>query len=373
MRIAVDSTSAAVQFAGVGRYTRELLRGLVQLPYDDRYLLLSASNDDNARQLLSDLPPGAWRELRRLPVSERLMTGLWHRLRIPVPVETVAGPFDVVHGPDFVVPPSRHPSVVTIHDLSFIVAPEYAEPALVAYLKAAVPRSLRRASQIITVSASVAAELVDAYPFTEDRVRAIPNGVRPVISVPRPSAPDGPPTVLIVGTIEPRKNLTTLLDAMPYVWNELPDARLVVAGRVGWRSDRIMEKLHEACRTSRVTFVAQPSDAQLAQLFEEASLFVYPSAYEGFGLPVLEAMAHGLPVIASDISSLRETAGEAARFVNAFDAEALGDEIVRLVNDRQLCTELVNRGKERVEQHSWAETARRTRLAYHAAADGEMR
>lgn len=369
----MDATAAAVQNAGVGRYSRELLRELVQLPEDDQYLLVSASSEEKARRLLGDLPPGAWRELRRLPVAERLTTGFWHRLRVPLPVDAVAGPFDVFHGPDFVVPPSRKPSVVTIHDLSFIVASEYSEPSLAAYLRSAVPRSLRRASQIITVSASVAAELVEAYPFTEARVRAIPNGVRPPTSASRHHVPDGPPTILIVGTIEPRKNLTTLLDAMPYVWRELPDARLVVAGRVGWRSERIMEKLREACRTSGVTFVDQPPDIQLARLFEEASLFVYPSAYEGFGLPVLEAMAHGLPVIASDIASLRETAGDAARFVGAFDASALAGEIVQLLNDRQLCMEMVQSGRAQVERHSWAETARRTRLAYQAAVDGEMR
>ncbi|MBA2452553.1 MAG: glycosyltransferase family 4 protein [Chloroflexia bacterium] len=371
MRIAVDATAAAVQSAGVGRYTRELLRALLLLPDDDRYLLLSASSTAEAQQLLRSLPPGAWRELRRLPASERLMTALWQRLRIPLPVELVAGHFDVFHGPDFVVPPSRGPSVVTIHDLSYIVAPQYAEPSLVAYLRSAVPRSLKRASQIITVSASVAADLVEAYPFAEGRIRAIPNGVRPLIADRNRSAPNGPPSILIVGTIEPRKNLVTLLDAMQYVWHEIPDAQLVVAGRIGWRSEEILRKLREACLTSRVTFVESPPDTQLELLFEEASLFVYPSAHEGFGLPLLEAMSRDVPVIASDIPALRETADAAACFVNAFDSEALGNEIVRLLADPELCADLVQAGRQRVAKHSWAETARRTRNAYQAAANGK--
>lgn len=373
MRIVVDATAAAVQSAGVGRYTRELLRALLLMAEDDRYLLLSASSFAEAQQLLGDLPPGAWRELRRLPAPERLMTAIWHRLRAPLPVDLFAGDFDVFHGPDFVVPPSRRPSVVTIHDLSYIVAPQYAEPSLVAYLQSAVPRSLQRASQIITVSASVAAELVETYPFAEGRVRAIPNGVRPLTSNRTRQAESSPPTILIVGTIEPRKNLVTLLDAMHYVWHDLPDAQLVVAGRIGWRSEEIMGKLREACLTSRVTFVEAPSDTQLALLFEEASLFVYPSAHEGFGLPLLEAMARNVPVITSDIPALRETAAAAALFVSAFDAEALGNEIVRLLNDPQLCASLVKAGRQRVEKHSWAETARRTRMAYRAAADGKTR
>lgn len=368
MRIAIDATVAAHQTAGVGRYTRELLYALLQAPDDDRYLLLSAGSAEAAQHLLSNLPPGAWRELRRLPVPERVVTAMWHRLRAPFPVELVAGDFDVFHGPDFVIPPTRRPTVVTIHDLSYIVAPQYAEPSLVAYLKSAVPRSLQRASQIITVSASVAVELIDAYPFTQGRVRAIPNGVRPVISGRKGQTPDGPPKILIVGTIEPRKNLVTLLNAMPYVWRAIPEAKLVVAGRVGWRSDEIMATLRAACLTSKVTFVESPDDTQLARLFEDASLFVYPSAHEGFGLPVLEAMAHNVPVIASDIPALRETGGAAARFVSAFDTEALGHEIVRVLNDPLLCAQLANAGQQQVAKHSWAETARCTRMAYQAAA-----
>jgi glycosyltransferase involved in cell wall biosynthesis len=106
-------------------------------------------------------------------------------------------------------------------------------------------------------------------------------------------------------------------------------------------------------------------------LFEEASLFVYPSTHEGFGLPLLEAMARDVPVIASDIPALRETADAAARFVNAFDSEALGNEIVRLLADQELCADLVQAGRQRVAKHSWAETARRTRNAYQAAANGK--
>ncbi len=372
MRVAIDATAAAVQSAGVGRYARELLRALLAQGCDDRYMLLAASSSEQAEQLLRALPPGDWRELRRLPVSERVMTAAWHRLRLPLPVERFSGDFDVFHGPDFVVPPSRRPRVVTIHDLSYIVAPQYAEPSLVEYLRAAVPRSLQRASQIITVSASVAAELVEAYPFVEGRVRAIPNGVRPRQPAEEKRSADGPPTILTVGTIEPRKNLTTLLDAMHYVWMSDPDARLVVAGRIGWRSDVIMARLRAACETSRVTFIEAPSDAELDKLYEDATLFVYPSAYEGFGLPLLEAMSRDVPVIASDIPALRETAGAAASLVRPFDPEELGHAIVQLLEESALRGKLVEAGRLQAARHTWTETARRTRNAYQAAADGKM-
>lgn len=370
MRIAIDATSAAVQSAGVGRYTRELLSALMTQPHDDRYTLLSAGAADQSDELLRYLPPGAWRELRRLPLSERYMTAAWQRLRLPIPVERIAGNFDVFHGPDFVAPPTRRPVVVTIHDLSYIVAPSYAEPSLVSYLRSAVPRTLTRASQIITVSASVAAELVEAYPFTAGRVRAIPNGVR-IPSHPRQERGDnGPPRILIVGTIEPRKNLVTLLDAMRSVWAQIPEAELVVAGRIGWQAHDICARLRRAVETSKVTFVESPSDDALERLFDEASIFVYPSAYEGFGLPLLEAMARDVPVVASDIAALCETGGAAARYVPPFDSDMLAAEIVNVLSDRALRGKLIAAGRSRVEQHSWSETARRTRRAYLAAAEG---
>lgn len=373
MRIAIDATAAAVQIAGVGRYTRELVRSLVQLSHEDRFTLLSASSKSQSRALLDELPPGAWRHVCRIPLSERHLTAFWHRLRAPLTVDALIGEFDVFHGPDFVLPPTRHPSVVTIHDLSYLVAPQFAEPSLAEYLKRTVPRSLRRANQIITVSASVAAELVHAYPFAEGRVRAIPNGVRISTLGSVSGFQSGPPTVLTVGTIEPRKNLPTLLRAMRVVWQSESDARLIVAGRIGWQSDAIMAQLRAACAESRVTFINAPDDHQLAELFGNAHVFAYPSFYEGFGLPVLEAMQRGVPVVASDIPVLRETGGDAARYVSVSDAEGLGSQILDVLRDTRSRSEMSRAGRERVTQFSWDETAHRTRMAYQAAVEEGVR
>ena len=160
MRVAIDATSAVTQQAGVGRYTRELVRALVQLPsYKDQYALVAAAGEADSRSFLDELSPGAWRELRRVPLPERAMTIFWQRLRVPLAIEHLVGEFDLFHGPDFVTPPTRHPTVVTIHDLSYLLHPEFAEPNLAKYLRMAVPRALRQASAVITVSASVAAEV----------------------------------------------------------------------------------------------------------------------------------------------------------------------------------------------------------------------
>lgn len=370
MRIAIDGTPAATQSAGVGRYTRELLKALVTQSADDQYQIACASTREQAEALDATLGPGQWRTIKRLPVSERYLTAFWHRLNVPLRIDTFLEPFDVFHGPDFVVPPSNKASVVTVHDLSYLVRPDLGEPALVAYLTRSVPRTIARADAVITVSASVASELVAAYPFVRDKVRAIPNGVarRATTLRLRPARKDRP-TLLIVGTIEPRKNHLTLLNAMPLVWQEFPDAQLIVAGRVGWQSGAIMERLVEACATSAVEFVESPGDADLDSLYSRADLFVYPSHYEGFGLPVLEAMQHDVPVVASNIAALRETAGSAARFHEPDDAEELAHHITTLLNDAELRRRLVDEGRRRVDQHSWNETARRTRRTYQAAVE----
>lgn len=368
MRIAFDGTPAATQFAGVGRYARELLRALLEQDHADRYQIICAASQPETDLLERSLPPGQWRNLHRLPLPERATTIAWQRLRLPLPLDLLINDFDLYHGTDFVLPPLRKPAVVTIHDLSYLVAPQFGEPALVRYLTSAVPRALKRADQVIAVSASVAAELVDAYPFVEHKVRAIPNGATiPVTTV---KSQEHQPTLLMVGTIEPRKNHDLVLDAMPHVWNHEPDVKLVIAGRIGWQSERIVRRIREAVATSTVEFVEAPPDHKLEALYRSATIALYPSRYEGFGLPVVESMGRGVPVIASDIPVLRETGGNVARYVSLDDPEEMAGAILDLLNDAHSRQELGTRGLERANQFTWAETARRTRLAYLAALEG---
>lgn len=370
MRVVIDGTPAATQSAGVGRYTRQLLKALVREP-EDEYQILAACNQSAAQHLADSLPPGAWREVRRLPLPSRVLTIAWQRARLPVPVDLLVRDFDVFHGPDFVLPPTGRPAVVTIHDMSFLLAPEFGEPSLVRYLQRVVPRAVAKAGKIITVSASVAAEVASAYPHVAHKIHAIPNGVTvPATTAGEPLAADGAPRVLIVGTIEPRKNHLTLLDAMPLVWSRYPDAELVIAGRIGWRSNDIMTRIGVAQRSSRVRLMESPSDEELEELFQKSTVFVYPSHYEGFGLPVLEAMSHDLPVVAADIASLHETAGDAALFADPRSSEAFAHAITTLLDDSGLRSRLIQAGAARVAAHSWRETARRTRLAYRAAMEG---
>jgi glycosyltransferase involved in cell wall biosynthesis len=373
MRVAIDGTPAAIQTAGVGRYTRELVKALVSASVDDEFQILCVCNSRAARDLEFALPPGTVRDIRRLALPYRVTTALWQRINAPLPVDLFLEDYDVFHGPDFVLPPVRQAAVVTVHDLSYLIAPQSGAPSLVAFLKQAVPRAIRRADQVITVSASVAAELVDAYPFARDKVRAIPNGVEWLNCTQETRKSASRPVILTVGTVEPRKNHLHLLDAMQFVWQEYPDAELVIAGRIGWMADEITAKIRQSEACSNVRFVEGPDDATLADLYEEANLFVYPSLYEGFGLPVLEAMARGIPVVASDIASLRETGGNAARYADPNDPEQLGSVITNVLSNTSMQSAMVSNGSKRVKSHSWAETARRTRSAYAAAIERRAR
>ena len=369
MRVGFDATPAATQYAGVGRYTRELLRALLPLDASDDYRLLLAARDDEATRLRELLPPGAARTIHRLPVSERWVTAAWQRLRVPLAVERVIGAVDVFHGPDFVLPPAKAPSVVTIHDLSFLVRPDLGEPSLVAYLSKAVPRVLASADRVIAVSASVATEIAERFPFVRDRVVAIPNGVRiPSSNPPRRST--SRPGVLIVGTIEPRKNHLAVIEAMRYVRQSVPDAVLYVAGRIGWQSSDVVATLTAQERAGHLVVVEGPSDERLEQLYADADVFVYPSWYEGFGLPVLEAMARGVPVVASDIPSLREAAGNAAQYAKPHDAEAIASRILMFLDDPEIANRVAKAGRSHAANYSWHRTALSTRRVYRQLVPG---
>jgi glycosyltransferase involved in cell wall biosynthesis len=361
MRIALDATPAAAQWAGVGRYARELIRALVQLENRDRYVLCSSATAAESDALLRTLPPGAWRELRQLPLPARWMTVAWQRARLPLPIECLVGAFDLLHGTDFVLPPTRRPSVVTIHDLSFQLHPEFAEPSLAAYLAEAVPRALERADAVIAVSASVASEIAECYPGTAHKLVVVPNGVNVPVTTERCVTS---PLVLAVGTIEPRKNHATLLGAIDIVRETHPNAKLVVAGRVGWRADEIVGALRAAEQRGAVRLVVAPDDATLDRLYRSAAVVVTAAWHEGFGLPVLEAMAHGAPVVASDIPALRETGGGAAVYADPTDAEAFAAAVCALLDNFERRATLGQRGQARARDFSWDRTARSTHRVY---------
>jgi len=226
MHIGIDYTAAAWQGAGIGRYTRELVRALVEQGDEHRYTLFYAagglSPDSayvaglrrmcNARDFVRAVP---------IPFSPRRLTQLWHRLRLPVPIELFTGPLDVLHVPDFVPPPARAPTIVTIHDLPYMIHPECAEPRLGRFLDDAVPRGLRRAAAVLATSEATRRDIIRLLDVDPSRVQVVYHGVRPRFR-PLPLEQTEPVRrklglperfILFVGTLEPRKNLVRLIQA----------------------------------------------------------------------------------------------------------------------------------------------------------------
>ncbi len=377
MRIALDYTPALRQQAGVGRFTRSLGTALIRQLDDDERLILWNTDSAVTRRRAAVRATGDQRVVRRrIPVPERWLTIAWHRLRLPVPVERFIGDVDLVHAPDFVAPPSHAPAIVTIHDLSYLVTPEFAYPNLRRYLSQAVPRTLARVNRIVAVSRTTANDLYQHYHIDPDRIAVIPNGVDSMF---RPPDPDEAretiarlgvrePYFLIVGTIEPRKNHQALLRAFEHVHATNPGVSVVIAGTPGWLSEPIMDAIGQHAQRLPVQHLRNVDDAALPALYARSIALVYPSWYEGFGLPVVEAMACGTAVITSDRGATAEVAGDGALLVSPDDTGSIARAMAQVYGDPELRARLIERGIDRAKRFSWDAAASAYRRLYRDVA-----
>lgn len=381
MHIAIDYTPAVHQRAGIGRYTRGLVDALTRLDAENEYKLL-VLGQAGAHFVPTGLPPNF--RLRYAPLSDRWATLLWHRLNLPLPVEIFSGGADLFHGPSFTLPPSFTPSLLTVHDLSFLRHPQGAHPALLAWLTKAVPRSLRRARHVLADSKSTRADLIDLMHIPAQQITVIGAGVeerfRPMsdpVTLAQVRARYQLPErfVLSVSTLEPRKNFTGLIAAFDRLTDTaspgpMSDLHLVIAGGKGWLYDDIFAAAEESPVRDRIHFPGFVADQDLPALYSLAALFAFPSHYEGFGIPVLEAMACGTPVVCADNSSLPEVAGDAALLVEATDTDGLAKAMHRLLVDISLREKLILHGYQQAGKYSWEEPARRLLKVYQRVARG---
>ncbi|MCU0494627.1 MAG: glycosyltransferase family 4 protein [Chloroflexaceae bacterium] len=247
-----------------------------------------------------------------------------------MPVERFTGKLDLVFGPDFVLPPTRARTLVTIHDVTFLINPEWFEAAFRRYINSCMPRSLQRADLVLVDSEATRTDLVRLTHVPKERVAVVYLGAALDVFRPLPASVTEPVRqkfnlpqdfLLFVSTLEPRKNLVRLLEAMSYLDSSL---HLVVAGKKGWLFDEIFATVQRLGLTERIHFLG-PVYEELPALYNLARAFVYPSLYEGFGMPVIEAMACGTPVVTANNSSLPEVAGNAAVLVNALDSRSIAD------------------------------------------------
>lgn len=367
MRVGIDYTSALRQRAGIGRYTRELVAALLSLEDAHQYAIFAATGGLEA----SDWGLGIQRSDVRLcsvPLSDDWLARLWHRLRLPIPVEVITGSLDVFYSPDFALPPTLRgtKTLLTVHDLSFVHHPNAFLPSLRRYLEDIVPRSVDRADLVLADSAHTRSDLISLFDVSPQGVTIVYPGVDSRFS-PEPELGErdrlrerygiaDQPYILSVGTLQPRKNYLYLMEGFIRLPAHIgAGLQLLVAGGRGWLCDEIVA---EADRHESIRLLGFVEDEDLPALYRGACLFALTSLYEGFGLPVLEAMACGVPVVCSQTSSLPEVAGDAALLVDPLISDELTQAISRVLEDENLREEMISRGLVQAASFTWERSAR---------------
>jgi glycosyltransferase involved in cell wall biosynthesis len=371
VRIGLDATPLLGQRTGIGRYVERLVAALPTVVPDDE-VVATAFTLRGGRKLAGAVPPAV--SVRSRPLPARLLRAAWQRGEWP-PVELIAGRLDVFHGTNFVLPPGRAAGVVTVHDLAYLHYRETVSDDS-ARLRELVPRGLARARMVCVPSRAVARELQDAYRLPADRVQVTPLGVDPAWATAAPATEArrrelglDRPYLLFVGTLEPRKNLDLLLRAFAAACAEDPDGPLLaLAGPAGWGPELTLP----AATAGRVARLGYLDEADLRSVVAGARALVFPSRYEGFGLPPLEAFAAGVPVVASDIPTTREIIGsdtDLARLVPPTDVEALTEALMSPW-DGDIEVDRRRRRRALAARFSWTATAELTRQAYLRAVAG---
>ncbi|MGV3518116.1 glycosyltransferase family 4 protein [Luteitalea sp.] len=359
MRVLLDYRPALRARTGVGEYVHRTALALAATARPgDRVALFSSSWKDRLRAPSPDI------ETRDAHVPVRLLNRAWHRLEWP-PVEWLAGPTDVAHSPSpLLLPARRAAQVVTIHDLFFLDHPEGTAAEIRRDYPTLVGDHARRADLVVTVSATVGAQVAQRLDVDPARIVTCPNGAPDW--TPRPAVPtDGP--VIAVGTLEPRKNIAGLLDAWTCLLEGGLRVPLLLAGGAPPSAAPLLARLTRPPLAGVVRHVGYMEEADREAFYASARLLVLPSFDEGFGLPLVEAMAAGVPVVASQRGALPEVGGDAAVYVDPDDPRAMATEIASLLGDKGRLETMRARGAARVGQFSWQTSAVRLWAAYAQA------
>ena len=373
MRVLLDARTVGREFSGVGNYVLELVRAFGRLDSDAEFHVVTRG-------------PGA---LRDLPLDDRFRfittsvsheshpTGdLWEEWVLPG-IASRRG-IDVLHGPAFLIPTGRMrtATVVTVHDLVAFQYPETIPWKYGVYMRWLIRRVVRAASRVITDSESVGESVRQLLHAPGDRVDVVKLGVATHFRAPEPAAIDetirrlglSRPYLLFVGNLEPRKNLPGLLRAFRIVRGRYEGKiHLALAGKLAWKSGPLRRELAAADLDGAVQVTGYVRPEDLAALYAGAEAFTFPSFWEGFGLPVLEAMACGTPVIAANVASIPEVAGDAAVLVDPRSPDSIARGILDVLEQPALRAELVRRGLARATQLSWDRTAAATMAVYRRA------
>ena len=362
LRVGVDIRPFYEPLTGIGWYLYHLLHEIAKRDDVELFLFGDARVTDIGPNLHADVPANAqvcWFDLRgrgKISRAQRAITAAAYVLWMAL-IDC-----DVMFAPNYFLPrllgAIARRRVITIHDLTYKRFPDLLQKETLHNLEAHMMREIARADAIICVSEVTREDLLHYYEIDPRRAFAIHSG----IALPPATGNRQPPSlparyILFVSTIEPRKNLGVLLDAFENLKRSgRYDGSLVVVGRIGWKSEQFVSRL----RARDVHHLDYLDPAELQEVYRKAELFVFPSIYEGFGFPLLEAMAYGVPTIAAESSSLPEIAGDAAVYFDPRDAAQLESAIVRVMDNHEVRHGLIARGRERVAQFRWDTAAERT-------------
>ncbi|MBK6799148.1 MAG: glycosyltransferase family 4 protein [Acidobacteria bacterium] len=371
MRVALDAIPLAAPKTGIGHYTDSLAEWLARIHTDHQYELISPFDfpfDACGRHGHSPKPENLSRKF--IPV--RSIFKKWWLLGLPAFLQI--SPLDVFHGTNYCVPVfAPCPTVVTIHDLSLLAHSGTHETDNVIRGRRRMPIMARRARKIIAPSEWTKREIIEFLGIKPGKIQVIHEGAREkMLPLPESNCQSvlerfgiKKPYLLFVGTIEPRKNLTTLIRAYDTLLRETEHRpQLVLCGGRGWLDDEVFSLVEKLKLQEQVLFTGYVEDSDLPALYSSAEAFIYPSLYEGFGLPPLEAMACGTPVITSNSSSLPEVVGKAGLMHDPQDHLALTRSIVEILSDKDSREHFIRAGLEQASRFSWDRAARETQAVY---------
>jgi glycosyltransferase involved in cell wall biosynthesis len=363
MRIGIDARLVYYSQAGIAQYTLRLIQGLAEIDQENEFFILQSRKDQH---IIVDQP-----NFRRVS----LWTPSHHRLeQTALRVEISHLDLGVLHSPDFIPPFQRNcKSIITIHDLAFLLYPHFLTKESARYY-GQIDQAVKRTDHIIAVSESTRQDTIRLLGAPEHKITVIYESANPIY---RPVNDQEAlkwtkskyhitnDFILFVSTIEPRKNLPTLLKAYRQLLDSYKaNVKLVIVGRRGWLSEEVLTLVDKLKLTSNVLFLGRVPVEDLLHLYNAAQLLVQPSFYEGFGLPPLEAMACGTPVVVSNVSSLPEVVGDAGLLVDPEDVSELTVAIWRILTDEALRADLIVKGRKRAQRFSWEKTAQQTLELY---------
>ena len=373
MKVAIDATALPPNPVGAGQYIIHLIRSLPRVAGDDRMLVYAQPHGWE----LIGIPENDVFRVSLVPEMHPARRLLWEQTAFPALLRRSG--VDLLLSLHYTMPLSKPlPQVVVFHDMTFFLFPHLHTLPKRYFFRWMIRRSARRADHLLADSESTRRDAIRLVGIPSEKITTVPLGVTPdfhpvtdaaLLEHVRSHYALPPRFVLFVGLLEPRKNLETLLRAFPQVSRACPDVSLVIAGRKGWGYQETLRRVTDLGLERRVHFTGYVAQEHLPALYSLADVFVYPSLYEGAGLPVLEAMACGTPVVTSNVSSMPEFAGEAGVLVSPESPDAIASALIRLLHDPDERARRSAAGLQRAARFTWERTARLTLEACRRVAE----